>query len=118
MGGRGPSAAPRPRKPHIAAGDNDLAKDPCDISFVSPLAHVRTAQSKSVAVGETLDVIIEMVMQKKTIACRRQNGGAIIGFVLHRTAARLIECIEQDNIFVAEVRKADFGHVEVLVRRS
>jgi hypothetical protein len=65
-----------------------------------------------------LDVKIQLVTQKKTVVCKRRGGGEIIGFVLARDASKLIECIEQDNIYFAEVRKADFGHIEVTVRRS
>jgi len=71
-----------------------------------------------VKVGEVLNIEIQLVTQKKTIVCKRKNSGELIGFVLARGAAKLIECIEQDNVYSAEVKKADFGHLEVLVRRS
>jgi hypothetical protein len=117
MGGRSPGPSQRERKP-AAGGERSRGQDPCDISFTTPLAHVRTAQSSNVTVGQILNVSIQLVTQKKTIVCKKQRSGEIIGYVLARGASKLIECIEQDNIYLAEVRKADFGHIEVMVRRS
>jgi len=117
MGGRGPGPSQRGRKAS-ANGQSTQGRDPCDVSFVTPLAHVRTAQSSNVKVGEVLNVAIQLVTQKKTVVCKRQGGGEIVGFVLARGASKLIECIGQDNLYVADVRKSDFGHIEVVIRRS
>lgn len=118
VGGNGPTSSSRKRKEPPTGGASRSGRDPCDISFTTPLAHVRTAHTASLSVGTLLDVTIEIVSGKKTVVCKRKNGGEIVGFVLVRGASQLIECIEQDNIYVAEVKKADFGHVEVTIARS
>jgi hypothetical protein len=102
----------------VGQGARGQGQDPCDISFTTPLAHVRTAQSSKVKVGDVLTVNIQLVTQKKTIVCKRQMSEELVGFVLARGASKLIDCIEQENVYVADVRKADFGHIEVTVRRS
>jgi hypothetical protein len=93
-------------------------RDPCDISLTTPLAHVRTAQAANLKPGEQLKVEVETVVNRKTIVCRHSRSGETVGFILARGAVALIECIEQGNEYVAEVKKIDFGLVEVMVRRS
>lgn len=68
-------------------------------------------------VGDILNVEIVLASNRKTVACHRQGNGVLIGFVLARRAVQLIECIEQDHVYKAEVKRADFGLVEVTIRR-
>jgi hypothetical protein len=65
-----------------------------------------------------LTVEIETVVNRKTIACRHPRSKEIVGFILARGAVALIDCIDQGNEYLAEVKKMDFGFVEVTVRRS
>lgn len=117
MGGSGSGSSGRRRR-EPPGGHGRVGRDACDISITTPLAHVRTAQTANLSPGTFLDVSILIVSGKKTIVCKGKNGGDIVGFVLARGASQLIECIEQDNIYVAEVTKANFGHVEVTITRS
>jgi hypothetical protein len=92
--------------------------DRCDITITTPLAHVRTNQTADLKPGDILAVDVETVVGKKTIVCRRQRTKENVGFVLARGAVTLIECIEEGNEYTAEVKKVDFGFMEVVIRRS
>jgi hypothetical protein len=117
MGGSGSASKPRQGKPKSAGAPRGAA-DPCDISFITPLAHVRTARTPNLRPGMVLEVDVEPVTNKKTIVCRRMRDREIVGFVLARGASQLIDCIEQGNLYVAEITKVDFAYIEVVVRRS
>ena len=93
-------------------------RDRCDITITTPLAHVRTDQTADLTPGAVLVVDVETVVRKKTVVCRRQRTREIVGFILARGAVTLIECIEEGNEYTAEVKKVEFGFVEVVVRRS
>lgn len=118
MGGSGPGSKPRQGRPQGSNVSRGSGGDPCDISFVTPLAHVRTAQTSNLRIGTVLDVDVEPVANKRTIVCRRRRDREIVGFVLARGASQLIDCIEQGNLYIAEITKMDFAHIEVVVRRS
>lgn len=116
MGGDSSSSKKPTRSSGAAAGRP--GRDPCDINFTTPLAHVRTAQTAELKPGMILTVEVETVVNRKTIVCRRRGDKQIVGFVLARGAANLIDCIDQGHEYSAEIKKADFGFVEVAVWRS
>jgi hypothetical protein len=111
--------APKKRRPSQEGPPiGNASGDPCDISFSTPLAHVRTASAGDLQPGAVLSVEVETVVQRRTVVCRRSASREIVGFVLSRHASSLIECIDQGHVYLAEIRKIDFGFVEVIVRRS
>lgn len=114
MGG---DSSPKKRRGGELPGGR-AGRDRCDITLTTSLAHVRTNQAAELKPGDTLTVEVETVVRKKTVVCRRQRNKEIVGFILARGAVVLIECIEQGNEYAAEVKKVDFGFVEVVVRRS
>jgi hypothetical protein len=115
MAGGGPS---KKTKTRTGAPTGRPEKDPCDISLTTPLAHVRTAHTARLRPGALLKVDVETVIKRKTVVCRIRETGEVAGYVLSRGAAGLIDCIDQGNEYVAEVKKIDFGFLEVTVRRS
>jgi len=116
MGGDSSSSKKRARTTELPIGRP--TRDRCDISITTPLAHVRTRHAADLRAGERLSVDVETVLRKKTLVCRRGRTKDIVGFILARGAVTLIECIEDGNEYNAEVKKVDFGFVEVSVRRS
>jgi hypothetical protein len=116
MGGNGTPSKKSPRKVDVPIGRP--GKDPCDISFTTPLAHVRTAQTADLKAGVMLQVEVETIVNRKTLVCKRRGNREIVGFILARGAANLIDCIEEGHEYAAEIKKVDFGLVEVAVRRT
>jgi hypothetical protein len=107
-----------PNKRKSGTGAQRPGKDPCDINFTAPLAHVRTSHTAALRRGDTLDVSLETVSKRKTVVCRIKRTGEIAGYILARGAAGLPDCIELGHVYSAEIRKIDFGFIEVAVRRS
>jgi hypothetical protein len=116
MGG---SDSPKKKKtPRLTGVPVSSGRDPCDISFTTPLAHVRTAHTADLKVGGVLTVEVNTVINRKTLVCKKRGDPAVVGFILARGAAKVIACIDEGHEYVAEVKKVDFGFIEVALWRS
>lgn len=105
------------RKEPRDLGGTTPTRDACDIRLATSLAHVRTAQTEKLRVGNFLSVSVEQVTKTRTVVCKSKRTQEIVGFVLARGASTLIDCIDQGNLYEAEIVSMDFALVEVQIRR-
>jgi hypothetical protein len=113
MGGRGPSATPSKGRfsffPEVRG-----ASDPCDLTMRTFLSNVRRAASTELRPGHPLLVRIETVGTRRTLVCTRPDG-VLIGTILSRGAAEIIDCIDQGYSYSARIIQIDEGLVEVMI---
>jgi len=114
MAGRGPAAPPK-KAPAGRIGFGS-ERNPCEQPIKTFLSNVRMKPAAALAEGDILDVKLLSQRGRQTVVCTSRSDGEIVGVVLSRGAARLIDCMSQGFQYAATVIEADYGSVEVVIR--
>lgn len=112
-GGKLPPSTPSERRKGTDPSGTS-GKDPCDLTFTTSLANVRTSNSADLRVGIDLRVAVE----NSSIVCLRADRNEAVGTIFSRHAQSLVDCINGGNDYIAKITDFDYGHIEVRVSRK
>lgn len=101
--------------PGSGAGGGE-GDDPCAIVQTAPINSPNPAAVASVAVGDTLDVVLTGTAPRHVLRVQTPTGVAV-GSLTHRGHLALINCILAGNNYRAEVIQKTGGAVVVRVER-
>lgn len=88
----------------------------CDIVERTPLNSPVGAILKTLKVGSVLEVVLD-TSGGRTLLAVESMPGTRVGSLTPKSLAKLIECIEQGNHYIAVIDKVTGGMYEVEVRR-
>ena len=97
-------------------GGGGQGDDPCAIVQTAPINSPNPAAVVSVAVGDTLDVVLTGTAPRHVLRVQTPTGVAV-GSLTHRGHLALINCILAGNNYRAEVIQKTGGAVVVRVER-
>lgn len=105
--------APVP-EPKGGGGGGVVAGDPCVIDEVTSLNSVSPAALRNVGPGTLLNVVFMAGPPQRLVV--QDNSGQIVGSITSRSMLQIIECIQSDRRYVAEVLGIQGGSCQVRVR--
>lgn len=92
--------------------------DVCSLSFDAPLQSVQHPAITKVSKGDVLPVDLRGTGAKASVVCVLPGTQDVVGSLTTQGIARLIQCIEQGNRYVAKVIRLDGSDCVVKVTRS
>jgi hypothetical protein len=104
--------------PSYGGGDgvSDSSSD-CEIVERVPLNSPQSAVVTHLRVGLVLDVVL-LKGPPQSLVAQIPNAGQVAGSLTPKSLVRLLRCIREGNVYVADVLAIKGGFVEVEIRRQ
>ena len=93
----------------------DGVKDLCDLYIPTQLANPDPNLVQTLSVNNKLNVVLN---NQTKVVTAQDNNQQVVGIIAPPNLKKLIECIQQGNIYVATIIKINGGHITVEIHRS
>lgn len=114
---RPPSGAPKPHGGGGEQGGGGGGGDPCAIFQDAPINSPNPIVVAGLAIGDVLDVVLTGTAPRQVLELHTSSR-TVAGSLTHRGHLAIVRCIEDGNVYRAEVIQKSGGAVVVRIERT